>query len=66
MPPVFEKCLFEDTDILGRYMGKDREYQPCRVIELEVLTKRGMRYGGLYFAGFVLAARSFKLSRKFL
>lgn len=31
-----------------------------------VLTKRGMRSGGLYFAGFVLAARSFKLSRKFL
>lgn len=31
-----------------------------------VLTKRGMRSGGLYFAGFVLAARSFKLGRKFL
>lgn len=34
VPPVFEKCLFEDVHILGEYLGDQREWVPCDAIEL--------------------------------
>lgn len=60
VPPVFEKCLFEDTDILGRYMGKDREYQPCRVIELEGFDEEGYEIRGIVFRRIRLGCQEFQ------
>ncbi len=60
VPPVFEKCLFEDMDILGRYMDKDREYQPCRAIELEGFDEEGYEIRGIVFRRIRLGCQEFQ------
>lgn len=34
VPPVFERCQFEHVHILGKYLDKERRYQPCTAVEL--------------------------------
>lgn len=34
VPPVFERCRFEHVHILGKYLDKERNYQPCTAVEL--------------------------------
>lgn len=33
-PPIFEKCIFENIHILGRYIGHNRKWASCDAIEL--------------------------------
>ena len=33
-PPVFEKCIFENIDVTGMSLSKQREWIPCDAIEL--------------------------------
>lgn len=53
-PPVFEDCSFERLKILGEYLDKEHQYQPCTAIELKGFDESGYEVKRVHFRNICL------------
>ena len=65
-PPKFENCSFSHIRLLGEYMDKNRNKQPCCAIELEGFEQAGYEIENIAFRDICIpAVESQKIMMKF-